>query len=164
MSSRICAGEGIRPHPIWGALTDFSIFELPVFISVVGWAAVSYVITGDAIQRVTLVTSSTVKAKAVRPTVLLHIGLRDIMYLAPTIPLVLLVAAYLAFRKRDVGLLAPLSVLGGGILFSLLILINKRYSGIFPLLHSYSSVERFDCRKFIRNRSSYNLFGASTGD
>jgi hypothetical protein len=48
----------------------------------------------------------------------------DVLYLGPAIIPILLVALFLAWRRRDFGALAPLSIVGGALGFDLLAYIN----------------------------------------
>jgi hypothetical protein len=126
-------------HPgasrVWAAFTDAVIFEIPFITAAVGWAVVSWVITGQAFQRITIATdvpTAIQKAAALPPaSVRVHTDVHDILYLAPTIPLLIVVAAFLAIRRRDVGLLAPISVVGGGLLFSLVSFAGGLIPGYF---------------------------------
>ena len=116
-----------RSRRIWAALTDTVIFEIPFFFAFTGWAVVSYIITGQAFGQFTSVygTSSQLKVSGQSgPPQLLHARIlhdvHDILYLAPTLPLVVLVALIVSGIRRDVGVLAPLAVLGGGLGFDAL--------------------------------------------
>ncbi len=118
-----------RSGPIWGALTDLAIFEIPFVTSFVGWAVVSYVITGQPFAQFTSVygTASQLKVSGEEgggPPPLLHTRIlhdvHDIYYLAPLLPLILIIALIAAGWRRDVGVLAPISVVGGGLAFDAL--------------------------------------------
>ncbi len=108
---------------LWSALTDLTIFEIPIVASLVSWAVASFVITGSPFEQFTSIYGNASQEK-----VLTHLKLqarlvtdvRDVAYLAPTLPIVLLVALFLAVRRRDVGILAPLTVVGGGLAFDLI--------------------------------------------
>jgi hypothetical protein len=112
-----------RSRRVWGALTDAAIFEIPFVVAFVGWAVISYVITGQAFQRISVAVAPTAAASAGGPLppldARIHGDLLGVIYMAPLILPVLLLAFFVAFRRRDLGILAPLSVLGGGLLFSL---------------------------------------------
>ena len=122
-STRLLRTSTPRSVRVWGALTDLAIFEFPFVTTFLGWAAVSYVITGSPFEQFT-----SIYGNASQERLLSHLALhariatdvRDVNYLAPTIVIVLVVAIYLAARRRDVGLLAPLAVVGGGLAFDLL--------------------------------------------
>jgi len=120
-----------RSGRIWGGLTDLAIFELPFVITFVGWATASYVITGSAFGQFTSVygTSSQLRLTGPNGTLTQHarllVDLRDVMYMAPTLPIVVTVATVLAVRRRDYGLLSPAAVLGAAVSFDLLALATN---------------------------------------
>ena len=116
---------------MWSATTDLVIFEIPVFFAFAGWAVVSYVITGQPFQQFTSVygTTSQLNVSGKQgPHQLLHARIlhdvHDIYYLAPTIPIIVALALFLSYKRRDVGVLAPLTVVGGGLAFDALAYIS----------------------------------------
>lgn len=112
-----------RSARIWGGLTDLTIFEFPFVTAFLGWAVVSYVITGQPFEQFTSIYGNSSQEKLSGHRDLHARILTDVhavYYLAPTLPLVLVVAVYLAMRRRDLGLLAPVTVVGGGLAFDLL--------------------------------------------
>jgi len=119
---------------IWGALTDATIFEMPFVTAFVAWAFISYIITGQAFGQFTSVygTASQLKVSSSEgggpPPLLsdriLH-DVHDVLYLAPMILVILALAIVLSLRRRDVGILAPLSVLGAGVGFDALAYITN---------------------------------------
>ena len=112
-----------RSTSMWDALLDATIFEIPFVTSFIGWAVVSYVITGQAFQRISTATNvPTVIQQASRLPPFrqrITIDVHDVLWLAPTLGLLVAVAVIVAVRRRDTGLLAPITVVGGGLLFSL---------------------------------------------
>ena len=77
-------------------------------------------ITGSPSQQFTSVYGTTSQIKvagsvALKARILQDV--HDIFYLAPAIPLIAIIALYLARRRRDIGVLAPLAVVGGGLAF-----------------------------------------------
>lgn len=122
-----------RSARVWGALTDATLFEFPVFIAATGWAVVSYVITGQAFGQFSSVYGTSSQLKVIGqsggPSPLIHARIlhdvRDIFYLAPTIPIVLIVALWVSARRRDLGVLAPLAVLGGAVSFDALAYVSN---------------------------------------
>ncbi|MDP9073845.1 MAG: hypothetical protein M3N98_06635 [Actinomycetota bacterium] len=112
-----------RSARLWAALTDLVIFEIPLAAALVVWAVASFVITGSPFQQFTSVYGNTSQEK-----LLTHLNLhdrlvtdvRDVSYLAPTLLIALFIAVYLAVRRRDVGVLAPLAIVGGGLAFDVL--------------------------------------------
>ena len=112
-----------RPERRWNALTDTTIFLIPVVTSFIGWAVVSYVITGQPFEQFTSIYGNSSQELLLSHQVLhgrLVTDLHAVLYLAPTIPIVLFLAIDIATRRRDFGLLAPLAIVGGGLAFDLL--------------------------------------------
>lgn len=116
-----------RPSPrsrrIWGALLDLTLFEMPFVTSFAGWAVASYVIVGQPFQRISIATNvpTAVQQSSVLPPFgqRITIDAHDVLWLAPTLGLLVAAAVIVAVGRRDMGLLAPLTVVGGGLLFSL---------------------------------------------
>ena len=109
-------------------LDDLIVFEIPFTFAFVGWAIVSYVITGSPFQQFTSVygTTSQIKvAGSVDLNARILQDIHDVFYLAPAIPVVVLVAAYFSLRRRYIGLFAPLAVVGGVLGFDLLAYIHN---------------------------------------
>jgi hypothetical protein len=110
------------------ALNDAVIIEIPCAVALVGWAVASYVITGSPFEQFTSVYGTTSQIKvaghaALRDRLLQDV--HDVLYMAPAIPLILIVALVVARRRRDFGLLAPLAVVGGGLSFDLLAYVDN---------------------------------------
>jgi len=106
----------------WNAITDMTIFLMPFVTAFVAWAFTSYVITGQPFQQFTSVYGNTSQEQLLQHQVLharLLTDLHAVFFLAPTIPIVLILAIDLATRRKDYGLLAPLAVVGGGLAFDL---------------------------------------------
>ncbi len=114
---------GQRGLRTWGALTDLTIFEIPFVTTFVGWAVASYVITGEPFGQFESIYGNASQEK-VSQHLKLHARLlydfHAVVYLAPTIPIALAVAGFLSVRRRDIGLLAPVAIVGGGLTFDLL--------------------------------------------
>ena len=113
-----------RSARIWGALTDLAIFEIPIITTLVGWAVASYVITGQAFGQFTSIYGTAAQLSVIgsnRPDLTLHArilhDIRDVSYLAPTLPVLLILAVFCAARRRDIGILAPLAVVGSAVAF-----------------------------------------------
>ena len=128
------ASPATRRGRVWGALTDTVIFEIPFVFAFVGWAVVSYVITGQAFGQFSSVygTASQLKVEGQQgggPPPLLHARIlhdvHDLFYLAPTIPLVLVLALWLSAKRRDVGVLAPIAVVGAALGFDALAYLSN---------------------------------------
>ena len=122
----------------WTAMTDGVIFLLPVVVSFVGWAVASYVITGQPFQQFTSSYGNTAELAAygssygVQPghevARILH-EITDIEHMAPLFPLILLIAFYLAWKRHDWQMIAPIAILGGGLGFDVVSYLEGQ---VFP--------------------------------
>ncbi len=112
-----------RSTRVWGALLDATIFEVPFVTTFVGWAVVSDVIVGQPFQRISIATNVPTAIQQLNQLPpfrqRITIDVHDVLWLAPTLGVLIAVAAIVALRRRDTGLLAPIAVVGGGLLFSL---------------------------------------------
>ncbi len=128
---------------LMSALTDMTVFLLPVVTAFVGWAVASYVITGQPFQQFTSQYGNTAELSAfgssygVQPG---HEGLRirheltDLGHLAPLLPLILVLAFLIAWKREDWQLLAPIAVLGGGLSFDMFSYLEDQ---VFPWYRFY---------------------------
>ena len=105
------------------ASADVTVFLAPLVATFVAWAVMSYVITGQAFPGISsqygtgAQTSESVHMTfAVRAA---H-GLHNVEYLAPLLPIVLVLAVFFAVRRRDLRIFAPLAILGGSVIFDTL--------------------------------------------
>jgi len=125
------------------ALTDMTIFALPFFVTVLGWATASFVITrqlfpqiqGNAVQ---------VKVSGIPiGTLMVRLGheITALESLAPLLPLVIVVALLLAVQRHDRAILIPLVILGGGLGFDL---VSYLGGTLFPWLRYYILVIPID--------------------
>jgi len=106
------------------ASTDAVVALLPFAASFLGWAAASYVITGEPFAQFTSQygTASQLVAIGVQKPTLgagLNFEMRAIAYLAPLLPIVLAVSVVRAWTARDRLVLAPVMVLGSALGFDL---------------------------------------------
>jgi hypothetical protein len=116
---------GDRRTRTWAALTDFTIFVIPLVTTVVGWAVASYVITGQAFGQFTSQYGNSAQLAnshiasghyAVR---IAHEA-RDLAFIGPAIPVVVITALVVAVARRNLfQLLGIAAVLGGILGFSL---------------------------------------------
>ncbi len=109
-------GRAVRKSGVsdQNGLPDLVIFGAPAFTAAVGWAICSYVIIGawlDGGALSTRLAHQKGNGGTIDGRILYEF--HAIGALAPFLPLLLVVAAFVAFRRRDPGILAPLSVLGG---------------------------------------------------
>ena len=123
--------EGRRASRIRTGLSDLVVFGAPAFTAAVGWAVASYVIVGQFIDGGDL--SERLANERVESHTTLH---SQILYevhafgaLAPFLPILLMAAAAVAFRRRDSRVLAPLSVLGGALGFDMLSYMGNAIAG-----------------------------------
>ena len=99
-------------------LSDLVIFGAPAFTAAVGWAVCTYVIIGALIDGGGLSTRlSHQQANHVTFHARLLYLFHAIGAFAPLLAILIVVGAFVAFRRRDARILAPLSVLGGGLAF-----------------------------------------------
>ena len=104
------------------ATSDLVIFGIPAFTAALGWAIVSYIITGEFFVQVQSIYGSAAQEKllshkTVSGRVLYEI--HAISALGPLVPILLVASAAVAFRKRDPRVLAPITVLGGALGFDM---------------------------------------------
>jgi hypothetical protein len=109
------------------ASSDATIFLAPLGATFMSWAVASFVITGQAFAGVSsqygtaAQTSEAAPMKlAARTAHLVH----NLEYLAPLLPVVLVLAIAFAARRRDLRILAPLAILGGSVTFDTLGLLD----------------------------------------
>ena len=117
--------SGPRKSRFLRGLTDLAVFLFPFVVCFVGWAVVSFVITGSAFDQFTSVygNSAQIQAGAGGP----HMGLlssidlegKALLYLAPLLGVAALLAAVTSFRRRDVLVLVPVCVIASGLAFDL---------------------------------------------
>ncbi|MGA2037293.1 MAG: hypothetical protein ABSH04_06895 [Acidimicrobiales bacterium] len=134
---------GPPPQRVIAALTDGTVFLLPVAATFTGWALASYVITGQPFQQFTSQYGNTAELaiygssygnKAGHEVARLLHEATAVTYLAPLLPLVILGAFVGARKFRDWQLLVPLAVLGGGLGF---ILVSYLDNQVFPWFRFY---------------------------
>jgi hypothetical protein len=133
---------GERRYRIWAGLTDVTVLLLPIVTSFVGWAVVSYVITGQPFQQFqSKYGNATLIANAHEPTVTLHARLvheaKAITYMSPLLIVIVLAALVLAVVRRNIGIVGVVAVLGGGLGFTLL---SYLANAIFPWYRYYIMV------------------------
>ena len=118
----------LKSGRIRGALNDAVIFEIPCAIALIGWAVASFVITGSPFEQFTSIYGTTSQIKVAGHAVLhdrILQDVHDVLYMAPAIPVILVVALIVARRRRDFAVLSPLAVVGGGLSFDLLAYIDN---------------------------------------
>ena len=128
---------------VMGALTDMTVFLLPVVTAFVGWAFTSYVITGQPFQQFTSQYGNTAELSAfgssygVQPgheALRIRHELTDLGHMAPLLPIILGLALLLAWKRRDWQVLAPIAVLGGGLSFDMFSYLENQ---VFPWYRFY---------------------------
>ena len=120
--------DGPRISKIKTAIEDFTIFAAPPFIAAVGWAVCTYVITGEVFAQLqSMYGNSTQEQFTTHLTFHNRVifELHSIGAWAPALPIVLVVAAVLALRRKDPRILAPLGVLGGALGFDVLAYLDN---------------------------------------
>ncbi|PTR25769.1 dolichyl-phosphate-mannose-protein mannosyltransferase [Rhodococcus sp. OK519] len=128
-----------RSDPWWAAIVDATLVIAPGVAAFGAWSFTSWLITGEAFQQFSSVygNSAILEQSGTRTATdveRIAFSLTEIMVLAPALPLLLAVAAALAYRRRDGAILVP-SMIFGSILGtqSLLYLMDST----FPFLRFY---------------------------
>ena len=108
---------------IKGAAADATIFLAPTVATFTAWAVMSYVIVGQAFPGISSQYGTGAQtSESVQMTFAARAahGMHNIEYLAPLLPIVLVLAILFAVRRRDLRVLAPLAILGGSVTFDTL--------------------------------------------
>lgn len=118
--------DGARNTKIMRGLTDAVIFLMPVATTFAGWAVASYVITGQPFAQFTSqygtaaqIAASGGSDKQLGLVRAVYLEAHAVEYLAPLLPLILLIALFCAWKRRDSRIFAPVSVVGAGLMFDL---------------------------------------------
>ena len=130
------AGARTGRSRIRTAFSDMVVFLLPFSVTFVGWAVTGYVLTGKLLaqfQANALQVSIAGVARSSSSARLLH-EFTALFYIAPLLPVVLILAGFTAIRRRDVQPLGVISLLGGSLAFSLLSYFDAK---IFPWFRFY---------------------------
>ncbi len=114
--------EGRQASRLRTGLSDLAIFGVPALTAAVGWAVVSYVIIGQFLD------GGALSVRLAHQRLQSHSSLHDrVLYevhaiyaLAPFLPILLVVAVVVAFKKKDPRILAPVAVLGGALGFDMI--------------------------------------------
>jgi hypothetical protein len=125
--------EGQRASRIRTGVSDLIIFGLPAFVAALGWAICSYVIVGAFLDGGALST------RLAHQRLVAHNTLYDrVLYavhavgaLGPFLPVLLVVAAFVAFRRKDPRVLAPLCILGGALGFDAFAFLTNAIESAF---------------------------------
>ena len=113
------------------ALSDVTVFLAPFGVTFIGWATTSYIITGEAFAQFTSQYGTTAQLQAIGTNGQLgNIGLKTkaisaelpfevkaLEYLAPLLPLIIVLVLLQAWRHHDALAFAPLVIVGGGLAF-----------------------------------------------
>jgi len=122
--------QGFARARIMSGLTDLTVFLFPFVTSFVGWAVVSYVITGSLFNQFTSVYGTTAQIRAGAGGGVVHLGpalrleVEALLYLAPLLVVVAALALMTAVRRRDSLILVPLSVVASGLGFDLVAYVS----------------------------------------
>lgn len=114
--------DGRRSSRIKTSVSDLVIFGVPAFIATVGWAVVSYVITGEFFAQIQSIYGSAAQEKLLSHKTLhgrILYEIHAVTAFAPLLPILLIASVVVALRRRDARMLAPLSVLGGALCFDM---------------------------------------------
>ena len=128
--------EGTRKGRFTQGLTDGTIFAMPFVVTFAGWALAGWVLTKQFLPQFaanSLQVSIAGAGRGSGTSKLMHEALL-LSYMAPLLPLVILIAGLVALRRRDAQFLAVGVLLGASQFFSL----YAYYSGsIFPWFRFY---------------------------
>ncbi len=140
----LCVGWSRARGRGWGrvmtALSDCAIFLLPVATAFVGWAVISWVVVGQPFQQfsskygnASLVASgaSEVGVRNVTLTQRLLFEAKALVAFSPFLAVLAVVALVVAARFRDTRFLAPVTVLGGALAFSMVSYAGGQTFGYF---------------------------------
>ena len=114
--------DGQRRARIRTAMSDLVIFGAPALTAAVGWAVVSYVITGQYFAQIQSIYGSAAQEKLPAHKTLqgrIIYEFHAVAAFAPLLPILLIAAVAVAHRRRDPRMLAPLTVLGGALGFDI---------------------------------------------
>ena len=134
--------DGRRPSRIRAAMSDLAIFGAPAFTAAVGWAVVSYVITGQYFAQIQSIYGSAAQEKLLAHKTLhgrILYEFHAVAAFAPLLPILLIAAVAVARWRRDPRMLAPLTVLGGALGFDMSFVHGQRHPGLPPVLDRCSS-------------------------
>ena len=121
---------GVRHSRIMSGLTDLSVFLFPFVMGFVGWAVVSYVITGSAFGQFTSVYGNSAQIRAGAGGGPVHLGpavrleAEGLLYLAPLLVVVSVLSLVAAVRRRDLLVLVPVTVVASGLGFDLVAYVS----------------------------------------
>ncbi len=112
---------GTHRSRMLAALTDLTVFALPVATAFVGWAVASYVVTGQAFEQFTSQYGNSAQLNAGLPHyTLMRRAIFDgasIEFMAPLLPIVVVVAVQVGIKRHDFTVGAPVGIIGGGLAF-----------------------------------------------
>ena len=141
MTALLCVGilsfvrcQGNQRQRIDAAIYDVTICGSPLLLSLVIWTMASWIIVGHPFEQFQSVYGNSSQARywgAARPIVTAQVGILTpllwswlgqalvrVLLLEPMLPLVLALLLLVAWLRRDPGVLAPTSVLGGALVFT----------------------------------------------
>jgi hypothetical protein len=131
--------KGDRVHRFWTAMTDVVVFTLPIATTFIGWAVISYVITGQPFQQfeskygnATLIANSHEITGTLQDR-LVHEA-KAITYMAPLLIVIIIAAIAVAVIRRNIAGAGMVLILGGGIGFTM---ASYLVNAIFPWFRYY---------------------------
>jgi hypothetical protein len=113
-----------RRARVMHGLTDLAVFLFPFVTSFAAWAVVSDVITGSPFEQFSSVYGTTAQIQAggggpVHLGPALRLEGEALLYLAPLLTVVAVLAVVFSVRRRDTLILAPVMVIASGLAFDL---------------------------------------------
>lgn len=131
-------GRGSWRERGYRAATDAVIVSLPFVVCFVGWAVVSWIIVKHPFVQFSSVYGTTSQLRVLGETtkiptklVALRRALTDTAALAPLLPVLACVAVWLSVWRRDLRVLAPLSIFGGVLVFAIAAYALNKTAGWF---------------------------------
>ena len=141
MTALLCVGiltfvrcQGDRRQRLDAAIYDVTICGSPLLLSFLIWTMASWVIVGHPFEQLQSVYGNSSQAQywgAARPVVTAQVGILTpllwswlgqalvrVLLLEPLLPVVLALLIPVAWLRRESGVLAPTSVLGGALVFT----------------------------------------------
>ncbi len=121
---------GLRHSRIMSGLTDLAVFLFPFVMGFVGWALVSYVITGSAFDQFTSEYGNSAQIAAGAGGGPVHVGpalrleAEGLLYLAPLLVVIGVLASIAAVRRRDLLVLVPVTVVASALAFDLVAYVS----------------------------------------
>ncbi len=132
---------GNRRSKIWAGLTDITILLIPIVTTVMGWAVISFVITGEAFGQFSSKYGNSAQISEAHFQsghygTRIHHEIADLAHIGILLPMIILLAVVCASIRRNNQILGVFAVLGGALAFTL---VGYLGNSIFPWFRFYIS-------------------------